>query len=82
MLKIKADPEFVNTDGTNKINLETGKAYKHTDFMKMAGDRWGLLAEEERAEYVELARKDKERFDREKMEYEEKGYYGRTGEDD
>jgi hypothetical protein len=41
-----------------------------TEASKVIGQRWGKLTDEEKAPYAELARKDKERYEREKAEAE------------
>jgi urocanate hydratase len=48
---------------------------KHTDFMKIAGERWNLLTDKEKEPYNKLAEADKKRYEKQMKEWEDKGYY-------
>ena len=65
-------------DGTMKDDPATGAPYKHTAFMALAGKRWGEMDATAKAPYEELAAADKARWEREKAEHAESGYYTRA----
>ena len=66
---MKTDPEFVNTDGTNKENPATREAWKHTALMGVAAKRWNALTEKQSQVYHKMAAADKARYERELAEY-------------
>lgn len=61
-----------------KDDPATGVPYKHTAFMSLAGKRWGELDAAGKAKYEQLAAADKARWEREKAEHAEHGYYTRA----
>jgi len=67
--------ENMNSDGTAKIDPKTKEPFKHTTFMAMAGQRWKDLNSNDKKKYELLAEKDKARYEKQKAEHDEKGYF-------
>jgi len=65
----------MNSDGTAKIDPKTKEPFKHTAFMAMAGQRWNDLNSKDKKKYELLAEKDKARYEKQKAEHDEKGYF-------
>ncbi|KAI8334908.1 high mobility group box domain-containing protein, partial [Choanephora cucurbitarum] len=60
---------------TNSIREEIDKAYPNASFSeksKLYGSRWQQLTEEEKKPYVELAKKERERYQKDVALYEQK----------
>lgn len=55
--------------------LKEQKNLKHTEAAKLCGDLWGKLSEAEKQPFIDLANKDKERYEKQLKELQTKGYF-------
>ena len=70
--------KHAKADGEFEDDPATGAPYKHTAFMALAGKAWGELDDAGKAPYIAKGEADKARWEREKAEHAEHGYYTRA----
>jgi len=67
--------ERIREEVKEKLGEEKGEAPKVTEVMKEIGSRWSCFPEDQKAEFEEKARKDKERYQRQLTEYTKTGQF-------
>jgi hypothetical protein len=66
-------PFFFYVRARRKTVKDTASALSTTEISKLIGQEWRSMSESDKAIYIELAAKDKERYDRQKKEFDETG---------
>jgi len=71
--KKATSPFFFYVRARRKTVKDTASTLTNTEISKLIGQEWRSMSDPEKAVYIDLAAKDKERYDRQKKEFGETG---------